>query len=221
MFMVSVLASAASASALWVTPWAIIIVAGAVAAAIDLRTRRIPNRLTGPLLLGGLLWGMTCSVGWFAPPNPIVSGGLGDSLLGALVAGLPFFILWMARGSGAGDAKLMMAIGAWMGMKAGLLVLICTALAGGVVVLGWALAERRLLATLANVPRAVIDLAFIARGPGRLQERRELVGATASAQAASATTAGPVAASRLHHKLPYAPAIFAGTCVAALRVFFS
>ena len=221
MFTVSVLGNSGSHSGVSIVPWVIVIVAAAVAAGIDFRTRRIPNRLTGPLLLGGLLWGTTCSIAGIIPGTPIVSSGLGDSLLGALVAGLPFFVLWMGLGSGAGDAKLMMAIGAWLGIKAGLLLLVCTALAGGIVVIGWALTERRLLATLGNLPRAVVDLAFIARGPGRMQERRDLVAATAAAQAGSSGGAATGVTSRINHKLPYGPAIFVGTCVAAVRVFFS
>jgi Flp pilus assembly protein protease CpaA len=223
MFNVFVLGSAGRFNVVSIVPWVIVVITAAVAAGIDFRTRRIPNRLTGPLLLGGLLWGTTCSVAGIVPAMPIVSSGLGDSLLGAVVAGLPFFILWMALGSGAGDAKLMMAIGAWLGMKAGLLLLVCTALAGGIVVIGWALAQRRLLATLSNLPRAAVDLTFIARGPGRIQERRELVAAAAAAaaQAESSSNSAADVAPRLNHKLPYAPAIFVGTCVAAARVFFS
>ena len=218
---VFVLADAGSVSAASIVPWVIVVIAAAVAAGIDFRTRRIPNRVTGPLLLGGLLWGAACSVSVVTPASPLVSTGLGDSLLGALVAGLPFFILWMALSSGAGDAKLMMAIGAWLGVKAALLLLVCTALAGGIVVIGWTLAQRRLLATLGNLPRAAVDLAFIARGPGRIEERRELVAAAAAAQGESSNNSAAAAAPRLNHKLPYGPAIFVGTCVAAARVFFS
>lgn len=205
-------------SALWL--WAVVVGISLATAVIDYRTRRIPNALTGPLLLGGLLWGIACSTGVINFSSAAVSRGIGDSLLGALVAALPFFILWMAMGAGAGDAKLMMAIGAWVGMKAALLVLVCTALAGGVVVIVWALTEGRLLATLANLPRAAVDLAFLVRGPGKLATRRQVVLATAAAHAPP-TTPELSGSSQPRQKLPYGPAIFAGTCLAALRVFLS
>ena len=208
-----------------VVPWVVVIVAAAIAVRIDLRCRRIPNWLTGPVLLCGLLWGTACALGAVTSPTAAATRGVGDSLLGALVASLPFLILWLGVGAGAGDAKLMMAIGAWLGMTAGLLVLLCTAVAGGAMVTAWGLKEGRLLAAFANMPRAAIDLVYVFRGPGRIQDRRELVAVAAVVSAAQAEpalgSAVPGAPNQRKHKLPYAPAIFAGTCVAALRVFLA
>jgi prepilin peptidase CpaA len=205
-------------------PWVVVIAASLVAAVIDLRTRRIPNALSGPLLLSGIAWAVLTALGAFGPiAGAAVTKGVGDSILGALVASLPFVILWLAMGSGAGDAKLMMAIGAWLGLAGGLLVLVCTALAGGVFALAWALTEGRLLATLANLPRSAVDLVYIVRGPGRVEDRRHVVLAASAASAAAGAepSAATFAARKSRHKLPYAPAIFAGTCAAALRVFLS
>ena len=206
-----------------VLPWVVVIVATAIAVRVDLRSRRVPNWLTGPVLLCGLLWGTACALGAVTSPTAAATRGIGDSLLGALVASLPFLILWLGVGTGAGDAKLMMAIGAWLGMTAGLLVLLCTALAGGAMVIAWGLKEGRLLAVFANMPRAAIDLVYVFRGPGRMQDRRELVAVAAAVSAAQSEppqdSAAPGAAGRRKHKLPYVPAIFAGACLAALRVF--
>jgi Flp pilus assembly protein protease CpaA len=209
-----------------VVPWVVVIVAAAIAVRVDLRSRRIPNWLTGPVLLIGLLWGAACALGAVTSPTVAATRGIGDSLLGALVASLPFLILWLGMGAGAGDAKLMMAIGAWLGMTAGLLVLLCTAIAGGALVIAWGLKEGRLLAAFANLPRAAIDLVYVFRGPGRMQDRRELVAVATAVSAMQAEpslgSAGPAdAVPRPKHKLPYAPAIFAGTCLAALRVFLA
>jgi prepilin peptidase CpaA len=59
-------------------------------------------------------------------------GGLG---LGLLLYG---FLFWMG-GMGAGDVKLAAAIGAWIGPSQLFIALIVTAMAGGIMVLGWAL----------------------------------------------------------------------------------
>ncbi len=200
-------------------PWVVVLVVAAAAARLDLRTRRIPNRLTGPLLLGGLLWGLLITAGAFAAPSAAASRGIGDSLLGALVTSLPFLMLWLALGAGAGDAKLMMAIGAWLGLTAGVLVLVCTVIAGGALVIAWGLREGRLLSTFVALPRAALDLIYIFRGPGRMQDRRDVVLATQAVAAAAPVnvSGGP----KPKTKLPYAPAILAGVCLAALRVYFS
>jgi Flp pilus assembly protein protease CpaA len=70
------------------------------AAVIDARTRRIPNALTLPLVPAGLVlaavWGP----------------GLSAGLLGATVAFALHFALWQLGLEGAGDAKLMIGVGA-------------------------------------------------------------------------------------------------------------
>jgi prepilin peptidase CpaA len=104
----------------------------AVATAWDLRTRRIPNWLTVPLAAAGLLLHAAAN-------GP---AGAGFSALGCL-AGLvilliPCFLRWV----GAGDVKLLAAIGALQGpalvLRAGLYGI----LAGGLLSLGVLLVSR-------------------------------------------------------------------------------
>lgn len=77
-----------------------------IAVVMDLRSSRIPNWLTVPAMgfaLAGHVW-----------VNH--TDGLLFSLAG-LAAGLgPFFLLYLAGGIGAGDVKLMAAIGAFVGL---------------------------------------------------------------------------------------------------------
>src|SRR5688572_29942250 len=113
-------------------PWIAALLASGVAAGVDWQTRRIPNVLTGPVLLAALIWA-TCTGG---------VNGLGGSLLGAAIAGGPFFLLWMIGGGGAGDAKLMIALGAWVGTAAALPLLLAVAVVGGLVSIGYALLKR-------------------------------------------------------------------------------
>ncbi len=88
----------------------------------DLRTRRIPNALTFPAALVGLI------------TATVVHGGYGtfSSVAGLFVGLLLFFPLFALKGLGAGDVKLLGAIGAWLGTAAVLMVAFYTALAGGV-----------------------------------------------------------------------------------------
>lgn len=113
---------------------------GAVAAATDLHSRRIPNWLTGP----GLLLGVALHFGY---------GGLrgaGMALLSALVAGGIFFVFFIAGGMGAGDVKLMAAVGALAGMRPLPGILIATALLGAVAAVVTAMANGRLRETVGN-----------------------------------------------------------------------
>jgi len=71
----------------------------------DLRTRRIPNVLTFSAAAGALLFHLATG-GWSAA---------GSSLAGLFLGALLFFPMFALRGMGAGDVKLLAAIGAWLG----------------------------------------------------------------------------------------------------------
>src|SRR4029079_2647909 len=77
----------------------------AAAAAIDLRTRRVPNPLTAGLALSGVGFAMT-GIGHVS-----VAASLGGVALGVLLM-LPGHIF---GGTGAGDVKLFGAAGALLG----------------------------------------------------------------------------------------------------------
>ena len=86
----------------------------AVAAVTDLRTRRIPNKLTLPLFVLGLIYQI------FAHGLP----GLADAGLAFLVGFGTLFVLWLIGGGGGGDAKLMGALSVWLGFRMTMSVLI-------------------------------------------------------------------------------------------------
>lgn len=102
----------------------IAVIAVALAAcAWDLRTRRVPNALTfgaAATALGFALWqNGFAAMGW--------------SAAGWLTAVALFFPVFALGGLGAGDVKLLGALGAWLGGVSASLYLACfTALAGGV-----------------------------------------------------------------------------------------
>ncbi|MBD3672510.1 MAG: prepilin peptidase [Planctomycetaceae bacterium] len=80
----------------------------------DLRTRQIPNGLNLAALILGLVF-QYLSHGW---------EGLGNSGLGFVLGFGTFFVLWLTGGGGGGDAKLMGALGVWLGFRPTLYVLI-------------------------------------------------------------------------------------------------
>ena len=77
------------------------------AAVIDIRTRKIPNWLTVPFCLAGIAFNLIWQ-GW---------AGLQASLLGFAAGFAIMFVLLLIGGGGAGDLKLMAALGAWLGPK--------------------------------------------------------------------------------------------------------
>ncbi len=113
----------------------------AVASIYDVRERRIPNRLTGGCLLTGLMLHLVLG-GW---------RGLSSALLAALTAGGLFLVLFIAGGMGAGDVKLMAAIGALAGFASLQILVLATVLAGGLFALAVAVYHGRLWQTLRNV----------------------------------------------------------------------
>lgn len=110
------------------------------AAAIDVKERRIPNRLTYPALVAGLVLQGAVS-GW---RGLLLSGG------GALLFGGVFLPLYLIRTMGAGDVKLAAALGAIVGPFAALQVMFATALAGGALAVFVVLASGRIVETLRN-----------------------------------------------------------------------
>lgn len=153
-----------------------------LAAVCDIRTQRIPNLLVLTGLVLGLAWH-----GWRGG-----GPGLLLSLEGIAVAGLAL-LPYAVGGLGAGDVKLLGAVGALMGPLFLLWTLLGTVLAGGLLALAWA--ARR------GVLRETVDNALLGL---------HLIGARAGVSAlASASQAG---------KMPLAPAIALGAALAFFRL---
>ena len=150
-------------------------------AIFDVRSRRIPNFITLPGILTGLLLHLIFG-GW---------RGLGMAALACLICGSVFLIFWLAGGMGAGDVKLMAAVGCLAGMSGVAPLLISTALAGGAMAIGLALWRGRLKDTMRNV------------GALALHHRSEGLTPHPSLNVANAWTL----------RLPYGLAIAAGSAV--------
>jgi len=93
-----------------------------ISAIIDLRTQKIPNLITLPTVIVALLYHFfTHGI------NGLIFGALG------LATGIGLLIIPYILGvSGAGDAKLMGAVGAVLGSKSVFVAFLLTALVGGI-----------------------------------------------------------------------------------------
>lgn len=98
------------------------------AAITDARTRRIPNKLTLPMFLLGLIYQLAFN-GWSGSPEfGIGEAGLANALLGFALGFGTLFVLWLVGGGGGGDVKLMGALSIWLGFQLTLLVMIVSTL---------------------------------------------------------------------------------------------
>ena len=112
----------------------------------DITKRKIPNIITMPAILIGIIWSTVDSG---------VNGFL-FSIFGFLFGLAVFFIPYISGGIGAGDVKLMAAIGALKGWRFTLISTFGTAFAGGVIVIGYMIYKGKLISTLINTLGLII-----------------------------------------------------------------
>ena len=127
----------------------------------DLRTRRIPNWLTLGALVLGLVFRVVTGV------HPLLDG-LGGAGLG-FVAGL---LLMIAGALGGGDGKLLMAAGAFFGLRPFVGALLLIAVLGGLLGIAEAIRQRAILPALYNAGgmlRRWITLGRAGAGPRTLE----------------------------------------------------
>ncbi len=108
---------------------------------IDYAQRRVPNWLNLTLLLTGLT-----AQAYFSGWSGLVHG-LGGALVGFGLLILP----WIMHGMGAGDVKLMAAIGAWLGPVLTFYAFALGAVIGGVIAVAMILSSGRLRMACANL----------------------------------------------------------------------
>lgn len=130
-----------------------------VAAATDLKSRRIPNLLTFPVIVIGLsLW-------LFDMPWMFLSS-LGATLL-VLLLGMGLYMLGIL---GGGDGKLMAAVAAIMGARFLGEALLWTAIFGGIVALGLLAWKRALVPFFGRLFRAGYEFVVWRLPPGEVIE---------------------------------------------------
>lgn len=114
----------------------------------DLKERKIPNKITFTGILIGIMF------------NIITVGGMGllQSLLGMFAGLAIFFLPFVMGGMGAGDVKLMGAIGALMGWRFSVMTALYSAIVGGIMVLIYLLHTGKLRETLKKMLYALVNL---------------------------------------------------------------
>jgi prepilin peptidase CpaA len=159
-----------------------IVVAGAgTAAAIDIRTRRVPNSLTMPLAAAGVL---------------LAAAGFGRvGVTAALAGGLVGLVLMLPGhflgATGAGDVKLLAALGTLLGPASTLWAFLLAMIAGGILA------------------------ALVAAHRGRL---RLAVSKTAELVVTAGGNAADIEDARANNSFAYAPAVAIGAIVAGVFV---
>lgn len=136
-----------------------------VAAILDYRTKKLPNWLTVPGFVAALVYHavMGASTGGWTGLGWALANALGGFAVGFGI----LLVLWLIGSGGAGDVKLMGALGAWLGAAATLQVFLVSTV---FVLLG------SLLVLTAN---------FLGRGMQRTKDRYLSTGTRPSIRGAS------------------------------------
>jgi prepilin peptidase CpaA len=163
--------------------WPLTFVSAAMiaAAVIDGWKLKVPNWLTFPLVLSGWALGLAHNFGLLESTG---IGGIGASLAGTALGFALLFPVYAIGGMGAGDVKMQMGFGAWIGAFYGLSApegqpaalgiifwAFCLAvLIGGVLALGMIVLRGQYRHNLANTREIVADL-FTSSAVGEVAEK--------------------------------------------------
>jgi len=135
----------------------------AIAATFDIRYRRIPNWLVLAGIIAGLAWNSSVS-GW---------SGLGRAAEGLGLGFILYFPLYLIRARGAGDVKLLAAVGAITGPGNVVWIFLLTAVLGGVIALVMLMFRGRVRKTFFNVGWIIQDLMHF-RAPWRSSDELDV-----------------------------------------------
>jgi prepilin peptidase CpaA len=155
-------------------------------AIIDWWKFKVPNRLTFPLIIGGWLFGLCHNFDWLPESG---NGGIGASLAGTALAAALLLPVYAIGGMGAGDVKMSMGFGAWIGAIYGLpaaadhpgalwiiFYAFCAGtIIGGIIALGMIIIRGQYKNNMQNVKEIVGDLftsSSIAEVAEKAQKRR-------------------------------------------------
>lgn len=128
-------------SGFWLTTCAIMVPGILWASWIDYAERRVPNWLNASIAALGFM-----AQGWFFGWSGVAAG-----MLGLSVGFAALIVPWLMHGMGAGDVKLMMAIGVWLGPWLTFLSFCAGAIIGGVIAVAMILSTGRLYQAYGNL----------------------------------------------------------------------
>jgi prepilin peptidase CpaA len=118
---------------------------------VDVRTRRIPNAISGPAVVAGVIL------------NTISYGlpGLGWSLAGVGIMVAILLAPFALGGLGGGDVKMMAAVGAFLGPRLALYGLLVGMVLGGIVMVIHLVRIGRLTEKVASLRTMVVNAALL------------------------------------------------------------
>jgi len=134
--------------AYWGATCAILVPGVLLASWIDYSQRRVPNWLNASLIASGFV------------VQGVFHGGEGllGGLFGLLVGFGVLIVPWMMHGMGAGDVKLMAAIGVWFGPWMTLIAFCVGAVIGGVIAVIMIVGSGRTRCAWANLGTIVVNI---------------------------------------------------------------
>jgi prepilin peptidase CpaA len=127
-----------------IAPLVVLALGLGTAVVIDVRSRRIPNWLTAGIAAAG--FGIACGGGQVTPMQATLGMAIGLLLM------LPGHVI---GATGAGDVKLMAAVGSVVGTGSILSVFLYTAVAGGALAVAVAVKRGQLQQTVVDTTRLV------------------------------------------------------------------
>ena len=192
--------SAPQAPAIQTWVWLVLVAAAGVACATDLRSMRIPNWLTLPLLAGGLAHAGMVG-GWH---------GVLLAVGASVVAGLVFIVGYVFFRGGAGDAKLMLAIGSWVDFDHAMLLMMTVTIAG----FFQAMVVVVVRGGIADIPMVIFDGWWKVLSKAKRVLRGGLALATDAPSTTEVDADEAERRGRVKGWFPYAPAILLGTVAA-------
>jgi prepilin peptidase CpaA len=160
--------------------WPVVVICiGMLAAAIiDWWKFKVPNKLTFPLILSGWLLGLANNCGMGAG-----DGGFGSALLGTILGCALLIPVYAIGGMGAGDVKMTMGFGSWIGAFYGIntgaetdgasiifWAFITGVLVGGVIGLGMILARGQFRQNAQHLREILGDM-FKSKGIGEIADK--------------------------------------------------
>ncbi len=156
-------------------PLAFVCFAMIVAAIIDGWKLKVPNWLTFPLVISGWLLGLLHN---FELLPGTGSGGIGASLAGTFLGFGLLFPVYAIGGMGAGDVKMQMGFGAWIGSFYGLpaalnvifWAFVVAVLIGGVIAALMIAFRKNFRENVSNTREILGDL-FSGKGIGAIHEK--------------------------------------------------
>ncbi len=125
----------------WITTCLVMVPGVLLASWIDYAQRRVPNWLNAALIVAGFV------------AQGVFNGGSGLwAGLGGLLVGFGVLIVpWMMHGMGAGDVKLMAAIGVWFGPWMTFVSFAAGAVIGGIIAVAMIMSSGRLRQACGNL----------------------------------------------------------------------